>query len=190
MSRRKMGGKVGLIAIVVALLVNACTPALPREQVEQELVPYVLHNILPRQLGSTGNFIESQGGRWADAPADASIIVWAPPVEPPDEKGINFVNSDAPNRVWWYANGKLVEVTDKKEAIQRFRQVHFSSSSATQGWGYYEFGILSLARGNREARVYVGVSCGRLCGTGVVYILQRNEAGAWEVKGSEMRWIS
>ena len=186
--------RISVMSIVVmlgALLASACAPAVPKDQVEKEIVSFMLDYILREQMGGAGNYTQSGGGRWAEAPEDANIIIWAPPVEPRENSGIEFVKSDQPNRVWWYADQRLVEVTDKQEAVRQFREAHFSSISPTgRAWGYYEFGILSTSSDNREARVYLGVSCGPLCGTGTIYTLQRSKAGSWEIKDSEMKWIS
>ncbi len=178
-------------AILGSMFLSACTPQIPRPEAEQELVPFVLDRILLLQGGSAVNSAPSGTRRWADAPADAGIVVWAPPVVPADESGIRYVDDEQAYRVWWYADQHLVEVTDKQEAIRQFRQTHFSStSSSNKGWSYIEFGILSFSRGNREAKVYVGISCGPLCGNGTVYTLQRNDSGTWDVKDSEGKWIS
>ncbi len=85
----------------------------------------------------------------------------------------------------------MVEVLDKENAIQQFRKVHFGNTHPNEpGGSYYEFGILSLSKGNQQVMVYAGNWCGTLCGSGIVYTLQRNAAGQWELTGSEMKWIS
>jgi hypothetical protein len=183
---------LALISLLVASLLSACTQtqSLSKEQAEKELVAFMLDFTLHQELGVTG--VTAQSGRhlWANAPPDASLIVWAPPVTNLDDATTIFVNTDEPSRVWWYAGNQLVEVTDKVEAIQAFRQVHFSGSSPSKGWGYYEFGLFSLSDGNRTAKVYLGVSCGPLCGEGTIYTLQRDDSGEWKITKTEPRWIS
>ena len=180
-----------LLAVVCITSLAACRPAMPSPQVENELVPFMLDLIISRAAGDSAPYTRSAGQQWADAPLDASIVVWAPPVDSPDQDGIQYLKTDQPNKVWWYADHQLAEVTDGAQAIQQFRQVHFSGNSVgNKGWGYYEFGILSVSNAGREARVYVGISCGPLCGTGTIYTLERTDAGAWRVKDSEMKWIS
>ncbi len=182
---------ITLIATLLAgVLLSACAPAVPTDQVEQELVAFTLRYML-RGPDSTEPVSQSGAGQWADAPQDANLIVWAPPNDSLKNDSIEFLKSDQPEKVWWFAKDRLVEVTDQQNAIRQFRSAHFSSISPdNHSWGYYEFGILSLSRGNTQAKVYVGISCGPLCGTGTIYTLERNETGQWEVKDSEMKWIS
>jgi hypothetical protein len=180
-----------MVCILTSMLLAACAgPALPREQVEAELVPVMLDYIVHQKLGVSGAVVQSGGHTWGDAPLEAAIVVWAPPAGKIDNNTIEFLNTDQALRVWWFAGNELAEVTDRQEAIRAFRQYHFSGGSTTKSWGYYEFGILSLSNGNRAARIYLGASCGPLCGDGNILTLHRGDSGAWEITGSEMRWIS
>ncbi len=178
------------VALVGVLLLPACGPILPAEQARDELVSFMLDHTLRQELGANGDYVQSSGHLWVEAPADAALVVWAPPAPNLDDTSLTFLNTDDPARVWWFAGQHLAEVTDKKEAIQAFRQLHFSAPLSNKGWDYYEFGILSLTGGNRTAQVYVGVSCGPLCGHGTIYTLQRNESGQWEITDTQPRWIS
>ncbi len=179
-----------VILMLSAVLLSACGPSIPQAQVEQELVPFMLDFIVQQNLGGKAPYAQSGGHLWAEAPQDAALIVWAPPVKSSEQNGTLFVNTDEPTRVWWFADNQLAEVTDKVQAIQAFRQAHFSGDAPEHGWGYYEFGILSVSADGRLAKVYLGISCGPLCGTGTIYTLQRNEAGTWSIKDSEGKWIS
>lgn len=186
------------ILLITAACVLGCTllaacgrPALPDGQADQELGSFMLDYIVRQEIGGTANYIETSGQPWVDAPPDANIIVWAPPADKIPSDSLDYLRTDEPLHVWWFAGHQLVEVTDKQEAIQKYRQTYMSNSSSNiWGWGYYEFGILSLSNGDRDAKVYVGVSCGPLCGNGTIYSLHRSDAGKWAITGSEMRWIS
>ncbi len=94
---RNLGKAVhlSLIALILGVtLISACTPALPRQQVEQELVPFMLRYILVHDSGSI--YTESSGAQWAEAPADASLVIWAPPANPVPNDSITFLKSDQP----------------------------------------------------------------------------------------------
>ena len=177
--------------VLACRLLTACgRPALRDGQADQQLGSFMLDYIVRQQIGGTASYIATSGQPWADAPPDANIIVWAPPADKIPNDSLDYLRTDEPLHVWWFAGNQLVEVTDKQEAIQAFRQFHFSSSTPNHGWGYYEFGILSLSNGDRDAKVYVGVSCGPLCGNGTIYSLHRSDDRTWAITGSEMRWIS
>ena len=55
---------------------------------------------------------------------------------------------------------------------------------------YYQFGILDIAQGHREAWVYLGVECGPLCGEGITYYLLRSPSGEWWAFRSMLSWAS
>ncbi len=178
-----------IVLLTVEVIAGACTPAVSRQQAEQELVWFMLHYMLLHEPGSM--YAQPAAAHWADAPGDASLVVWAPPANPVPDGGIGFVKTDQPIRAWWFSKGQLVEVLDKENAIQQFRQAKFSGPfPSDNGGSYYEFGILSLSNGNQQAKVYADYWCGPLCGSRSVYTLRRNAAGEWEVTDSEMKWIS
>jgi hypothetical protein len=53
-------------------------------------------------------------------------------------------------------------------------------------WGSYTFGFLSVDKFGEWVEVYVRVSCGQLCGHGVLYTLQRNGNGEWKIIESDL----
>ena len=57
-------------------------------------------------------------------------------------------------------------------------------------WGYYEFGVVAMADDKQSAKVYVGASCGPLCGHGFYYTLQRSPSGKWWITDAEHLWQS
>ncbi len=189
---------VALIAIAGGALLGACTPALPKEQAEKELKEFMLDFVVKQALGGVVSYTRASGQPWLNAPADASLLVWAPPTENMDQDSIAYLNSDHPLQVWWLSQNQLTEVTsDKAAAVQDYRQTRIydykppaDPSQGGWGWGYYEFGILRLSNGNRQADIYVGISCGPLCGNGSIYSLKRDESGEWKIYDEQMRWIS
>jgi hypothetical protein len=179
-----------MAAVAIAGLISpACTPAISGEKAENELAAFMLGLVVQRETGAATTPVKSPPQPWAAAPADTAIIVWAPPADKIEENTIEYLKTDEAIKVWWFAGNQMVEVTDKQEAIAQFRQAHMSSPSSTR-WGYYEFGILSLSNGNRDAEIYLGISCGPLCGEGVIYVVHRNDTGQWETKEIRNVWIS
>lgn len=186
---------VCLLAILGSLLLSACGPSIPRAQAEQELGAFMLDYLIREQMGGPDNYTRTAGQPWSDAPEKVAIIVWAPPVEHFDNHTMEHLNTDMPRQVWWFAGAQLTEVTsDKAAAVQDYRDTRMARRPATTesswGWGYFEYGILSLSNRNHKAQVYVGISCGPLCGTGTIYTLERGASGKWEIRDSEREWIS
>lgn len=176
-------------AAIAVLVSSSCAPSIPAEQAESELAAFMLDRIAQQETGGPSAPVKGSPQPWAAAPADAAIIVWAPPVERIEPDSIKYLRTEQAVRVWWLAGDQLVEVTDRQEAIEAFRQAHMSDPSSRK-WGYYEFGILSLTNGNRDAEIYLGVSCGPLCGEGIIYVLHRNDSGQWEIKDTRNIWIT
>jgi hypothetical protein len=162
-----------------------------KDKTEKELVSFMLDFIVQQEIGGTVNYIQSSGQPWVDAPPDANMIVWAPPDKDRAEYTINYLKSGEPIKVWWFADNQLIETAKKKESIQKYQETHMSDpESNIWAWGYYEFGVLSVSLDNREATIYVGVSCGPVCGHGVIYAVHRNNSGKWEINDSKDIWIS
>jgi len=183
--------KIIALFILSAVLLSTCSSAINKETAEQELVSFMLDFIVQQEIGGTANYIQASGQPWVDAPPNANIIIWSPPVDYIHEDSIDYVKSDEPIKVWLFADGKLVEAADKKGAIENYEETNMSNpKSNIWAWGYYEFGIMSISDNGQEATVYVGVSCGPLCGHGVMYTVNRNSFGKWVIKDSKDLWIS
>ncbi len=187
----KASYKIIAILAAFAVLLSGCSPSITKESAEKELVSFMLDFIIQQEIGGTVDYLQTSDQPWVDAPPGENIIIWAPPVDKAQDS-FESVNSDEPIKVWLYADNTLVEVTtNQKDAIEEYRQTYMSDSqSDIWAWGYYEFGIMSLSSDNQEATIYVGVFCGPLCGHGVMYTLERNSSGKWEITGSERIWIS
>lgn len=161
------------------------------ETAEKELVAFTLDFIVQNEIGGTASYIQTSGQPWVDVPPDANIIIWSPPVAGAGADSFEILIRDEPIKVWLYADGNLAEVENKKETIQEYEDTHMSDpESNIWAWGYYEFGIMSYSNNNREATIYLGVSCGPLCGHGVMYTVKRDSLGKWEIHNSKLLWIS
>jgi hypothetical protein len=168
-----------------------CSPAVSKESAQSEVASFILDFIIQQEIGGTAGYIQTSGQPWVDAPPNASIIIWAPPIEKISDNTLEYLRSDEPIKVWWYADGKLTETSATAESIQKYRDAYMADpKSNIWAWGYYEFGILSMSNGNKRAEVYVGVSCGPLCGHGVIYTIQRDDSGRWKIIDTENLWIS
>lgn len=55
--------------------------------------------------------------------------------------------------------------------------------------GFWQFSRPGYSSTRDEALLYVGHSCGGLCGTGHLYLLSK-QSGKWTVKNRVMLWIS
>ena len=116
-----------------------------------------------------------------------SIIIWAPPAKHWDSPS-EILKLDQPIQVWSYRNGSLSEESDQLAEIQRYRQDYMIYPDS-EYWGYYTFGIFSIASDGQQAEVYLGASCGPMCGNGFMLTLQRNSSGDWEIVEEELVWI-
>ncbi len=182
-----------ILSMLGSLALSACGPLIPRAQAEQEAAEAMLDYLIARQGGASTSYRRMPPQPWNKAPYEAGIIVWAPPNPGWDQQGTNYLDTDRPVKVWWLSGAELTEVaSDKAAAVQDYRATHMTQrpAGAKWGWNYTEFGILSMSGGNQQARVYVGESCGPLCGMGTIYSLERDASGAWTIRASEMRWIS
>ncbi len=169
----------------------AATPPASEEQAREEIVSFVLDFIVKYEIGETADYIRTSGMPWVDSPPEANIIVYAPAVEPTEDNYWSYIDSDNPIRVWWYADNKLTEVGEKQKAIDEYRKKYIDNSSGTIFvWGSYDFGIIKVNPDFRSAEIYVGASCGPLCGHGYLYWLQRSSSGEWWIYDSQHLWQS
>jgi sugar lactone lactonase YvrE len=166
-------------------------PPASEEKAKNEIVSFVLDFVVKNEIGETVEVVRSSGMPWLKPPPDASIIIYAPPNES-NELSWEPLDSDNPITVWWYADGELTEADDKQKAIEEYHRIYMEKSSLQSifTWGYYDFGILSISQDFRSADIYIGVSCGSLCGHGVKYILQRSSNGEWWIFDSTLLWMS
>ena len=179
------------VFITIAVLLSCCSTTITKGATEKEIVSFMLDFIVQKKIGGTVNYIQTSGQTWVDAPPSANIVIWRPPAENVSEYSIAYLKNDEPIKVWLYADNNLVEVADKKGTIEEYVNNHISNpQSDIWAWGYYEFGILSISDDNKLARVYVGISRGRLCGQGIIYTLRKTDQEKWLIVGEKIIWIS
>ena len=168
---------------------RASLPA-DEDAAREEIVSFVLDFIVTNEIGGTADYIESNDMPWVDAAPQANIIVYSPPKEGSDDSW-SYIDSDHPISVWWYADNKLSKVEDMQKAIDEYEQIYMKDpQSDIFAWGSYNFGILEISEDLRTAKIYVGASCGPLCGHGLFYYLQRSASGEWWIYDSEDLWVS
>ena len=159
------------------------------EQACEEIVSFVLDFIVKYEIGETADYIRNTDMPWVDAPPDANIIIYGPALT--SEDSFSYVNDKNPITVWWFADDQLSEVDDKLKVIEEYRANHMENpQSDIFAWGYYEFAITKVSEDFRTAEVYIGVSCGSLCGHGVMYKIQRSPSGEWWIYDATDLWVS
>ena len=176
-----------ILPILFSQLLLACKPSLAQEQAEDELVAFMLDHIVTEYAAANRTYIAPGEQREPVAIHVPSIIIWAPPAKDWDSPG-EILKLDQPIQVWSYRDGSLSEQSDQLAAIQRYRQ-DVMNYPENEYWGYYTFGIFSIADDGQQAEVYLGASCGPMCGSGVMLTLQRNASGDWEISETELVWI-
>ncbi len=175
---------------LVRALPTPVPPPADNAQAEKEITDFLVDFIVQQEIGGTADYIRNSGQPWVSSPPKANIIVWAPAVEKPG-MSTGFLQSAKPTRVWWYADDKLTETDDKLQSIEEYKQRYMQKASPDiWAWGYYEFGVISIADDRQTAKVYVGASCGSLCGHGFYYTLRRSPSGKWWITNAEHLWQS
>ncbi len=185
LDKRLIGRVIYIIATVIMIV--GILPPFSDAQVDKEIASTLLRFVIRYEIKATENYIHTSGQPWVKAPPNANIIIWSPIRSyDPDYPQLNVA---APIQVWWYADGQLIEVQDKNEAILEYRQQFMENpKSNIWSWGYYAFGMLSVSRFRWLADVYVEASCGPLCGHGYRYKLLRGFFGKWWIIQAEHLW--
>ncbi len=176
--------KNALVAALLVVVLAGCAGPSPA-QARDEIASFTLNFIVTSELGGA-DYIKTNGQPWVNAPQHADLIVYGPLVNTnygPD------VDEKQPTRVWWYEDNKLIESDQKAEAISRYEEQYMQNpTSDSSVWGYYRFGIISIAPDGRQAEIYVGASTGPLSGYGFQYKLLRLPTGKWLIIGAEHTW--
>ncbi len=174
---------------------STLTTAEPPAAAEDEIVSFALDYILNAEIRDMADFINStknSGESWVPGPPKASIIIYGPVVHDPahPEWGPN-VDEQRAIQVWWYEDDKLSEMDQKAEAISRYHEEYMKKpATGIFDWGYYVFAIDSIAEDGSQAKLYVGASCGPVCGHGVLYSIRRQGSGEWQVFDQQFLWQS
>lgn len=99
---------------------------------------------------------------------------------------INVLRMDAPISVWWYFDNTLISASDKTKAIAKYEELYISNAPEDGcSYNFSSFGILSLSSNKSDAKVYVGVGNGPLCGLQTTLLLHRQLFGKWKIIGTE-----
>ena len=167
----------------------AVPPPAGPDQARQEIVQYLLDDILTYRLGlKSGSYQQMDQPLWEKDPAQAVLIVLAEAAS--GERSETFgVDGDRPLRAWWYADGELYEATDPQQAISIYEE-RYVNGPTPQRWNRYNFGVISISPDARQAKAYVDLRCGGLCGSGYSLSLKRSLGGAWWKISEWMLWIS
>ena len=172
---------------------SGCSPAITREDAEKELVSFMLDFIVQQKIEGFENDAQSIDTPQKDNLLNASLIVFLPPNENSNKDRFDYLNFDEPTKVWSYDEHKLEEVADKEKAIQEYQEVymvHNPNPEDTWSWGFYQFGIMSISKDNKEAMIYLVDSNGPDVAGGMMYYVRRDRSGNWEITDSELLWLS
>ena len=172
---------------LLSIPLSACDASARRAQVEAQVVAFMLDHIVQNYASAHVTYSALEEGGEKEAVPVPSIIIWAPPgkgYHSPHE----ILEYDQPYRVWMYVDRQLSVAEQASAAIELYER-DFINYPLVESWGYYGFGIFSVSRDMQQAEVYLGISCGPMCGSGYMYTLQRNPSGAWEITETELVWI-
>jgi len=164
------------VLAAAAMLVAACTPAVPREQVRQEVGAAMLADLRARADGA-GH----------EVPV---IIIWAEAsTADPESRGPDAVDHDRPIEVLVYEGDGWSQPEDMRQAIEAYYAAYVNAAGSRR-WDVRSFAVTQVSADGNEAQVMVNSMCGPLCGQGTLVTLRRNERGGWETVKEEGTWIS
>jgi hypothetical protein len=187
---------LAVVCILAGLLMPACGSLSSPKQTETEVVPVTSPEpteteaapvISPEQAEELVAFmleyIQQEEVPYA---GEVNIIVWGHVKEgsPPE---IYYVGE--PIKVWWLENGQLSEREDKIEAIEQYWQDYMRGQDFNATWGEFDFGILSISEDGRQAQIVLEASIRIDYAYAILFTLERDEAGQWEITASEHLWI-
>ena len=186
---RKKADRILLILTTAILSVSmiSCSTSTRNEQVNEELVAFMLDHIVMNYVDV--RIAASASGDQAEQGANPvpSLIIWAPQGKDAHSPG-EILDLENPIKVWMYTGHQLSEVSDPATAIEQYKNEYIQYPE-TESWGFYNFGIFSVSRDAQQAEVYLGISCGPMCGIGYLYTLQCNTSAGWEITDTELVWI-
>lgn len=147
------------------------------ETIQQELVTFMLNFIQQEMIG--------------DSPPEAAIISWWDGGEvSTDDTNYRSLGFAELIKLWWWEKGQLSEMSDPRAAISQYRQDYQSGQGFEVVWGEYNFGILSLSADGQHAEIGMSASIAIDYEYEIIYTLDRNANGAWEITGEEMLWVA
>jgi hypothetical protein len=196
-----------LLSIAIILIFSAVViywhPFLSRQDAEHEIASFMT-DLLAKQgpigVETPGDYLYVQTFKspikhteisdqpWLNASQQTTIIVWASPSDnfDIDNNPFNVLQMDKPISVWWYFDNTLITASNKTEAIAKYAEL-FISNAPEDGCSYNfsSFGILSLSSNKSDAKVFVDVGNGPLCGLQTTLLLHRQLFGEWKIIGTE-----
>jgi hypothetical protein len=185
-----------LAVFLAGLLMPACSlltspkqteteavPVTSPESTETEAVPVISPEQAEELVAFMLEYIQQEEVPYA---GEVNIIMWGHVKEgsPPE---IYYVSELI--KVWWLENGQLSEREDKIEAIEQYRQDYVRDQDFDATWGEFEFGILSISEDGRQAQIVLEASIRIDYAYAILFTLERDEAGQWEITASEHLWI-
>lgn len=172
---------------------DPATPLPPAAAAEGEVAMAML-DFLTRERTAEPDSVTPRPAREGEViPDNATLILWTAVKEPLPDDPMSSLDREAPIRAWWQWEGNLVEAADPKAALEQHQTRRDTAPNTDAPRSVYiEYGIIHISADSRSARVYVGLFCGPLCGSGMTYTFERDGAGQWIEQESkrEMNWIS
>ena len=178
---------IALVALLV-LLVTGCQRGerpIAEAQLREELESQVLDLILRERTSAPNELRRSVEAPGEAIPDDATFLVFGAlksKVSP------DRLDLDAPLKVRWQWDNRLVEARDPIEAYERRNAGLEASRWIPQH--YIEFAILSISPSGREATVYVGTPGRALSGSGDEVTFERGDDGQWRETKRRLVWVS
>jgi len=189
------------IILILATAVIYWHPFLSRQDAEHEIASFMTDLLVkqgPVGVETTSDYlyvqelkspierVETSDQPLLNASQQTTLIVWASPVDN-FNADTNFVlRMDTPISVWWYFDNTLLTVNDKTEGIAKYVELFVSDAPEDScSYNFSSFGILSLSSNKKDAKVFVSVGNGPLCGIQTTLLLRRQLSGKWEIIGTE-----
>jgi len=179
-----------ILVITGVMPLSSCAPSITRDIAEKEIITFTLELIIQQQTTGSIQYRQNSGEPWLSLPPKANLIIYAPANPEKDKADWEQLDKSNPFQVWWYFDGNLVETQDRQLAIQEWQQYYQYELKAKSWPDRYEFGILSVSRNNKNAKIYFSSSTCPECAAGFIYTLRRNNSGQWEIVDKELLWVS
>lgn len=161
--------------------------AVDRTHAEEEIASFMLDFIVNEEMTGKAERYRTGIELPYHIPMGPDLIVYAPPDFATTDP-MHPTNPANPIQVWWFDNGRLNEEKDKHKLIKEFNKLvdqYISTDQwQTKGWGYYEFGILTISDDYQSAEVYLSAFS-----FGVKYFLIRSPSGGWWIYHAEPLWV-
>lgn len=175
-----------LAGILCIMFLPACGSATPTKQVQQELDAATRETIQQELVAIMLDTLQQE----TSSRTKPSIIVWRTASLFSDDTGYKDVTMGDLIKGWWCEDGQLVEMSDPDSAIAQYHRDYMVGQDLNATWGEYEFGILSISDDGRHAEIGLSASNAMDAARAVIYTLDRNMEGEWEITGEEWLWVA